>query len=413
VLSRPPADSRPSRMKIWNSLRNVDVLSSFIFGKPKSLPAVRQNSGQTHLPMERVTTTSSSAFAAVVQSCSILENIVDKLSCGKILHVPTAELLLEQLKTWSRSLPSDLRKISIREDPGPLIHATYTLDGRVDCTGDTTSQYGYDSSSAHVTGALHVSCIYYFCVILITRPFLIAYLLSRLRGRAPDQLIPDPSEASDVAIKNSTVSKMAQVCVSAAVHTANTCTAARKNGFWFGNLGLLKAWAFGAGLVLGFSKFAGEPRKDIEEGFEQICEILECMAAQSPQASLYRDILRSFQESIARWHGRINTEVKRTVQHYMDDILVIDSSEHQISDNPSLLSGTHAQHHVGDQTLALDAAAARDNDAWMEPWSGSTPRSSTQVLRHLGFGDISSDYGTYDETLFNLEPFEKLFYSVE
>jgi hypothetical protein len=402
LKSRLLADIESNRMKVWNSLRNIDVLSSFIFGKPKSLPMVRQNSGQTHLPVARSTTTSSSAFSAVVQSCSLLEDVVDKLSCGKILHVPTAELLLEQLRTWSQSLPPDLRKISIKADSGALVHATYTVDGSADHDDDVTSQPGYQSRSAHVTGALHVSCIYYFCVMLITRPFLIAYLLSRLKGRAPDQLIPDPTAASDVAIKNSTVSKLAHVCYSAAIHTANTCAAAKKNGHWFGNLGLLQAWVFGAGLVLGFSKFAGEPRKEIDEAFEQVCEILDCMSAQSPQASLYHDILKSFQDSIARWHGRINTEVKRTVQHYMEDILVFDGGRHsdrgrhQMADDPGLDQGTRAREHAGDQTLALDAAAVGDKDDWMEPWSGSTPRSSIQVLRHLGFGDMSIDYGTDD-----------------
>jgi hypothetical protein len=379
----------------------VDVLSSFIFGKPKSLPAVRQNSSQTHLPFACEHDNEPAEFSAIVKSCSLLEDIVDKLSCGKILHVPTAESLLQQLRGWSRSLPTSLRKITVSS------HAD---------SNHLTSSGSDQRDRRQTSGALHVSCIYYFSVILITRPFLIAYLLSRLKGRAPDQLIPDPDEASDVAIKNSTVSKMAQVCVSAAVHTANTCAAAQQHGYSFGNLCLLKAWVFGAGLVLGFSKFAGEPRKDIEEAFEQINIVLESIAVHSPQASLYRETLESLRESVAKWHGRIRSEINRTVKHYMDDILIIDREEHELSASLQGLPNATAYERASasdGQTLSLDPAVMGNLEPWLEPWPGSTPRSSTEVLRHLGFGDISGDFGSYDDTLFNFEPFEKLFYSVE
>ncbi|KIW18002.1 hypothetical protein PV08_02289 [Exophiala spinifera] len=410
------SESSSNRARIWNSLRNVDVLSSFIFGKPKSLPAIRQSSSQTHLSFEYLGNDNLTPFNSIVKGCSLLEEIVDELSSGKILHVPTAESLLEKLQSWSQSLPTSLRKVSFTGDANVSRNALRSITSP---TGKDAISQGDLSARQKLAGALHVSCIYYFAVILISRPFLIAYLLSRLRGRAPDQLIPNPDEASDMAIKNSTISKMAQLCVSAAMRTAATCAAAHRHGYSFGNLCLLKAWVFGAGLVLGFSKFAGEPRKDIDEAFEQVNTVLESIATQSPQAGLYRETLEAFRESIAKWHDRVETEIKRTVQHYMDDILVIHgSAQNQTTIGPNFPSGAFyttdtPQSYTDDHPPGLDAVGVDNAAPWLEGWAGGTPQSSTQVLRHLGFGDVISDYESYDDPFFNFEPFEKLFYSVE
>lgn len=351
------------------------------------------------------------AFDAVTRSSTLLEEIVDQLSCGKILHVPTAEHLLARLRSWNKSVPDHLRNIKLAYD------TAYTQSdglsdlvcGLDDAISNHNQRLSHDDRQ-RLTGSLHVSCIYYFAVILITRPFLIAYLLSRLRGRAPDQLIPDPAEASDVAIKNSTVSKMAQVCVSAAIHTAETCAAAKTSGFEFGNLCLLKAWLFGAGLVLGFSKFAGEPRKDIDDSFDSVCDILETIATTSPQAKLYREILETLKEAIVKWHNRVRNQVKRTVQHYIDQILHIEGGQEipqtQNPDQPSFSAAVEA---TGEPHML---AGRTETNPWSDPFADHTPRFSSEVLQHLGFGDLSSDYG-YDDMFFNFEPFEKLFYSVE
>jgi len=207
------------RLRMWNSLRNIDILTSFILGRPKSLPIVRQGTSQPEIASEEDPQHSQSAFNAIIRACSLLEDIVTKLSKGNMLHVPTAEGLLELLRQWSRALPPNLRQFTSTPRDGA----------------------GLDPADRQLlTGNMHVSCVYYFAVILITRPFLIAYLMSRLRGKAPDQLISDPDEASDVNIKNNKVSKLAQVCVSSAVYMAEMCQKAKASNFSFGNLCLLK-----------------------------------------------------------------------------------------------------------------------------------------------------------------------------
>lgn len=210
-----------SRVKIWNSLRNIDILSSFILGKPRNLPTTlwQEKNDDAHMDFGSILQYSQAAFSEIAKACSLLESIVDKLSTGNMLHIPTAESLLEQFRRWSQSLPPVLLRFVFFPSDGASLDP---VDRQL------------------LIGNIHVSCVYYFSVILVTRPFLIAYLISRLRGRAPDQLISDPDEASDINIKNNKVSKLAQVCVSSAIYMVNMCQTAKSSNFFFGNLCLLK-----------------------------------------------------------------------------------------------------------------------------------------------------------------------------
>lgn len=204
------------RSRIWNSLRVLDVLTSFILGRSPGVPDV-------WLETSHISSTSASApngncySRPFVEGAQLIEKIVQKLRSGNVLHVPTAETLLADLRKWTQALPASIR------------------------TSNLTRALEINSAERQaLIRSIHISCIYYFAVMLITRPFLVAYLLSRLRGRAPDHLIADPDEATDMTIKNNIVSKLAQVCVSSATFMADMCRKAQQSGFSFGNLCLLK-----------------------------------------------------------------------------------------------------------------------------------------------------------------------------
>lgn len=193
-------------------MRNLDTLSSFVLSRPRSLPTVPNWSNVIESKTE-------SAFHAIGDGCILLDNIVDTLSKGKLLDIITAEDLLMQLRKWSGSLPTTLRQFY------HPFHSSQTLEPR---------------DRQRLVGSIHVSCLYYFAVILVTRPYLIAYLTSRLRGKAPDHLISDPDEASDVTLKNNKVSKLAQVCVSSSLYMVDMCRRAKSAGLVFRNFCLLK-----------------------------------------------------------------------------------------------------------------------------------------------------------------------------
>lgn len=201
---------------MWNSLRVLDVLTGFIIGPCPGLPDVWLDIDTSQNTVASNQNTRS-AFVSVVEGSQLVEAVVQKLRSGKVLHVPTAESLLADLRTWVHSLPPTARSLKIADKLNLTLAERQALVGNI-----------------------HVSCIYYFAVMLITRPFLVAYLLSRLRGRAPDHLIEDPEEANDMTIKNNIVSKLAQVCVSSATCMADMCWKAKQSGLSFGNLCLIK-----------------------------------------------------------------------------------------------------------------------------------------------------------------------------
>ncbi|KAL4879453.1 hypothetical protein BJY04DRAFT_229014 [Aspergillus karnatakaensis] len=381
-------------LQIWHSIQNINVLSSFILGRPNELPREDGSFTDTHNPQ--------SPFKAMVKVCSILEDIVDaqRRSTG-LLHVPLAETQLQSLRHWSRALPSHLRTFI----------AQSTLER------GSSDLRPLDRQS--LMGSMHLSCAYYFAVILITRPFLVAYLMSRLRGRAPDHLISDPDQASDINIKNNKVSRLAQVCVSSASYMVDMCVKAKGAGFTFGNMCLLKAWVFAAGLVLGFSMFAGEPRHDINESFGSACTVLAEIALTSPQAQLYHDILTSFAEAVDAYRQRVENERRLTVQHYMDQVLVIDtapvvsreeSCQSTLTENERESNGRS----LGSSETVIGAAANADDElrALLQ-----LTEFRTQGYGHgqdhtpAGWNDVDMQLLEYPVP--EIEPFDQFFYTVE
>ncbi|OKL55458.1 hypothetical protein UA08_09281 [Talaromyces atroroseus] len=388
------------RLRIWNSTRNFDILSSFILGRPRSLPTVPRNSVQPEIPLGKSLYSPQSAFRETVKLCSLFEDIMDTLNKDNILHVPTAENFLKRLRQWSQELPPSIRRFT----PG-VSSPQSCKDGG----------HGSDLSPSDwqlLIGNMHISCIYYFAVILITRPYLIAYLMSRLRGKAPDHLITDPDEASDVTIKNNKVSKLGQVCVSSAVYMVDMCQKVQNLTLTLGNLGLLKAWVFGAGLVLGFSMFAGEPRKDIEICFENARSVLASIATTSPQAELYHDILTSFSEAVTKYRRRVAGEVRRTVQHYMDQILILEQASLHI--NHEIQPNNSNQQFPGNMADKLETNSSSPPD----PISDCTKGAHTLIQMASSLDTEYDDWEDLDMQFFDgflpdPEPFDQLFHTVE
>ena len=91
---------------------------------------------------------------------------------------------------------------------------------------------------------------------------------------------------------------------------------------------MIRAWIFSAGLVLGFSKFAGEPQKDIEDSCKAACDVLDSTAATSPQTLLYHELLISMSDAVVKYRYRVSAEARRKVQHYIDKVLVIHPLQH-------------------------------------------------------------------------------------
>lgn len=184
------------------------------------------------------------------------------------------------------------------------------------------------------------------------------------------------------------------------------CLCARRTYSQF----LHRAWIFGAGLVLGFSVFGGEPRKDIEDAFHGVQIILGDIALTSQQARLYHNILTSFADAIKKYKQRVAEERNYTVQHYMDRMLIFEASS--------------------DETIAsregLSTVAQGSEDGWQLFLATTSQPQTVFDLADLPSSSLSNDsfatggndwlggrLGFLDCFQPELESFDHLFYTVE
>ena len=127
----------------------------------------------------------------MLMACVNLDDVCRVLNRGSIIQGDKARELLTNLKSWSSALPSELRHFSPMDDSA------------LACGGNRTT-----------IGNVHISSVYYFAVILVTRPFLIRTLMPsvRRRSQAGTKTTIDPADSA-----------LAQVCISSAVYMGQLC----------------------------------------------------------------------------------------------------------------------------------------------------------------------------------------------
>lgn len=149
---------------------------------------------------------------AVATACSLLDEIIQTLGGVNKIDILQAEDALVKLRAWSRRLPIDLRRLPCHGSS---------------CATSADRQFAF--------GILHVSCLYYFTVILVTRPFLTVDLVGRLK---PQLRYPSTHPADQVVA--SKVSKLSQVCLTSALYMGEICDKYASSGLLIGNLCFVK-----------------------------------------------------------------------------------------------------------------------------------------------------------------------------
>lgn len=194
------------------SLRVLDVLVSSILGRPYSTPTIEINSVSFNSMHVNAAKPRDVALNASFGACSLLAEISQSLESESVLEQSAAERFLQRFHDWSSRLPSDIRQFTVA-DGSPL-----TL-----------------LEQEQIIGSIHVSCIYYFAVMLVTRPFLISHLMSRLPGATTQ-----PSEALPTSTDQPEAVNLAQACVDSAVLMAQTCADALRKGILLNNMCIMK-----------------------------------------------------------------------------------------------------------------------------------------------------------------------------
>ncbi|EGP85099.1 uncharacterized protein MYCGRDRAFT_11785, partial [Zymoseptoria tritici IPO323] len=133
-----------TRDRIWKTLRVVDMLISNILGRPPSASdvdcTVKYSAVEISLPYH--------ILDSSVQIFMIIERVVVEVYSRKRISIRIAKYVSQQMRAW----------------------ASKWLRALVDATShQSQNTHGRDT----VVGACQVLCSYYYCIMLLTRPFLI------------------------------------------------------------------------------------------------------------------------------------------------------------------------------------------------------------------------------------------------
>ncbi|ATY64916.1 Fungal specific transcription factor [Cordyceps militaris] len=248
---------RNNRLKIWMSLCTLDMTVSSLLGRPAATSGLRTELDESHIcALAGSEDEDLAALFAVYGILSITTDVVETMYRKKVPSLALIERSFARIEDWSRAIPKGLRARLT-----PIV------------CGTPNRQDVY---------RLHMSCLYYFAVTLVSRPILISQLTSQ----------PNTSAT--------TLSPLASACLDAAVFLVQTCTDAKKLDTLFGSLCIIKALVFAAGLILGFDMFAKrELDFEIENAFSGAKEVLDLIAEQSAQAAHYAEILGRLSSAIA------------------------------------------------------------------------------------------------------------------
>lgn len=175
-----------TRLRTWHSLCILDVLTSSLLGRPCTVPRATRHSINL-LPLEA----EQPVFNAMLKGVALLDDICCILSRGVLAETAMAHGLLERLRSWCRDLPPEARRFS---------------QGHNAASGSSERQAAFSR--------VYLSSVYYFAVILVTRPFLTEVYVSRIRQRSGIQqhVVAEPSKVD-----------LAQVCLSSATYMGHLC----------------------------------------------------------------------------------------------------------------------------------------------------------------------------------------------
>ncbi|KAH0842483.1 putative Fungal specific transcription factor [Fonsecaea pedrosoi] len=287
------------RLRTLKTLRVLDVMYCSILGRPYSTGAIRTDRVALNNMDIRTSSPREVTLNASFRVCTIIADITQRLDCDGSISLGAAQEFLKRLQEWSLSLPDDMRQFK-KPIAQPL-----TLP-----------------EQEQMIGNIHVSCVYYFAVMLVTRPFLISHLMHQMTGIAGEG-----SDTMAISGTQADVVDVAQACIDAAMLMANVCYEALQSNILLKQMCIMKAWVFAAGLVLGFSMFAlSESRFDMDDSFNNAREVLRNLSLQSPQAEHYYEILSGFADVILRHRQHLSREKRRFKNKYVDQILTLDVS---------------------------------------------------------------------------------------
>lgn len=142
----------------------------------------------------------------------MIGDMVNNLTQNGDLDVTSAESFLQRLSEWNRGLPPQLR--------------------RFECNDSALSPQDRELA----IGRIHVACVYYFAVMLATRPFLIRHSMAKLHKKTGLQ-----NSKGDTETTGSQEARLAEVCVDSAIFMGKMTHEALRADLLLCNMCMLKS----------------------------------------------------------------------------------------------------------------------------------------------------------------------------
>ncbi|CAH0025284.1 unnamed protein product [Clonostachys rhizophaga] len=336
------------RLRVWMSLRVMDIPISSVLGRPPATGGVHSDLKSLIDGIERIDHDSGiTCLAASYKIVSLISSIVDRVYDRKEISISLVEEFLQKLKEWGQEVPE-------------FLHTLPPSSSSVS-QGDLPERKG-------AIGRVHVSCLYYFAVNLVTRPLLISTLTRQ-----------QPADAVS--------SQLASACLEAATLVVQTCNDAHKLNLLKANMSTLMTMIFPAGLVLGLELFAKESGPyGIEAAFHGARDLLGFLGAKSSLAALYHEMLISLWNVISERRTRKRSHAGNS---YVSRIFAFDRPQTQdmrprqeATNSPGFMSASQQ-----DQTASLFTAEIPDSNA------------------PLDSGEVFLDWDSLDITQWDTFPF--------
>lgn len=254
---------RLARERVWKSLRVLDLYMSGSLGRPPATSEVDGGSvswNRSTRDYEGIQMNGRNT-SATLRICFIFERILNEVYCRREVSVQLVESISRQYRDWTMQLPAGLQADS--------------LDQKAGSTAPTLRQ---------TIGIAHLKGAYYWSIILLTRPFLIFKVSSKIKGR------PDEEDGAG----NSVTMTLSEACIDAALRSVEIATDLVHTPGVPKRLFMITNSVFISAIVIGFAIFGDFDKSfPLLSSISQAESLLTLMAKDDLSARRQDEITRS------------------------------------------------------------------------------------------------------------------------
>ena len=277
---------KKTRERVWKSLRVLDLYMSASLGRPPATSEVDGGSVSWDRATRDYETIQMGGLnsSAMLRICFIFERIMNEVYCRREVSVQLVESISRQYRDWTLQLPAGLQTDGLDQKPGT--------------TSPTLQQ---------TIGVAHLKGAYYWSIILLTRPFLIFKVSSKIKGKSEDG-----EHASSVT------STLSEACIDAALRNIEIATDLIHTPGVPKRLFMVTNSTFVSAMVIGFAIFGDfDKHFPLMSSIEQAIAILATMAKDDPSGRRYEQITTYLKEA-AQEH--IRRREQKEIQRRRQDI---------------------------------------------------------------------------------------------